>query len=78
MGGSSPHTTLLNQIKNFVLTDEVDVRMLHNTLKRQVNIWWEVLSFCVLTMSKWFQTPICGGEPGDEGSRPFGRSEAIH
>ena len=38
MGGSSPHTTLLNQIKNFVLTDEVDIRMLHNTLKRQVNI----------------------------------------
>ena len=37
MGGSSPHTTLLNQIKNFVLTDEVDVRVLHNTLKRQVN-----------------------------------------
>lgn len=36
MGGSSPHTTLLNQIKNFILTDEVDTRSLHNTLKRQV------------------------------------------
>ena len=36
-GGSSPHTTLLNQIKNFILTDEVDVRSLYNTLRRQVD-----------------------------------------
>ena len=34
-GGSSPHTTLLTQIKNFILTDEVDIRSLHTTLKRQ-------------------------------------------
>lgn len=36
MFGSSPHTTLLNQIKNFVLTDEVDVTSLHSCLGRQV------------------------------------------
>ncbi len=34
-GSSSPHTTLLTQIKNFILTDEVDIRSLHTTLKRQ-------------------------------------------
>ena len=36
VGGSSPHTMLLNQIKNFVLTDEVDVKKISNTMKRQV------------------------------------------
>ena len=36
MVGSSPHTTLLNQIKNFVLTDEVDVNSLRSCLGRQV------------------------------------------
>ena len=44
MGSSSPHTTLLNQIKNFVLTDEVEVKSLHNTLQRQVNSQGEVAS----------------------------------
>lgn len=34
--GSSPHTTLLTQIKNFILTDEGDIKTLHHTLKRQV------------------------------------------
>ncbi len=34
-GGSSPHTTLLTQIKNLILTDEVNVRSLHLSLKRQ-------------------------------------------
>ncbi len=34
-GGSSPHTTLLTQVKNLILTDEVDIRSLHATLKRQ-------------------------------------------
>ena len=37
MVGSSPHTTLLNQIKNFVLTDEVDVNSLRSCLGRQVS-----------------------------------------
>ena len=36
MVGSSPHTTLLNQIKSFVLTDEVDVNSLRSCLGRQV------------------------------------------
>lgn len=36
MGGSSHHTMLLNQIKNFVLTDDVDVKLLTTTLQRQV------------------------------------------
>jgi E3 ubiquitin-protein ligase HERC2 len=36
MVGSSLHTTLLNQIKNFVLTDEVDVNSLRGCLGRQV------------------------------------------
>ena len=37
MGGSSHHTMLLNQIKNFVLTDDVDVKLLTTTLQRQVH-----------------------------------------
>lgn len=36
-GGSSPHTTLLMQIKNFILTSEVDITTLHHTLKRQAS-----------------------------------------
>jgi E3 ubiquitin-protein ligase HERC2 len=34
--GSSLRTTLLTQIKNFVLTDEGNLGVLHNTLQRQV------------------------------------------
>lgn len=37
VSGSSPHTLLLNQIKSFVLTDEVVVKTLTKTLKRQVS-----------------------------------------
>ena len=36
MGGLSQSTQLLGQIKNFVLTEEVDVRFLHSTVKKQV------------------------------------------
>lgn len=36
VGTSSHHTLLLNQIKNFVFTDDVDVKMLCTVLKRQV------------------------------------------
>ena len=36
VGTSSPHTMLLNQIKNFVLTDEVNVKVLSFSLKTQV------------------------------------------
>ena len=36
MGGISQSTQLLGQIKNFVLTEEVEVRFLHSTLRRQV------------------------------------------
>ena len=36
VGMSSHHTLLLNQIKNFVFTDDVDVNKLCTALKRQV------------------------------------------
>ena len=42
MGGASQHTQLLAQIKNFVLTDEVDVRALLPTLRKQVSLLWVV------------------------------------
>lgn len=38
MGGHSLHTTLLHQMKNFVLSDEGDVKVLLGTLKTQVSI----------------------------------------
>ena len=38
MGGVSQSTQLLGQIKNFVLTEEVDVRLLHSTVKKQVRL----------------------------------------
>lgn len=37
VGTSSHHTLLLNQIKNFVITDDVDVKILCKVLKRQVH-----------------------------------------
>ena len=39
---ASQHTQLLAQIKNFVLTDEVDVRALLPTLRKQVSLLWVV------------------------------------
>ena len=36
VGMSSHHTLLLNQIKNFIFTDDVDVNKLCTALKRQV------------------------------------------
>ena len=38
MGGLSQSTQLLGQIKNFVLTEEVDVKSLHTTLRKQVSL----------------------------------------
>lgn len=53
VGGSSQHTMLLNQIKNFILTDEVDIKLLNSILKRQVStghcvpvIWYDLYT-CV-------------------------------
>ena len=37
VGGSSQYALLINQIKNFILTDEVNVKLLSTTLKRQVS-----------------------------------------
>ena len=37
MGGVSQSSQLLGQIKTFVLTEEVDVKALHYTLRKQVS-----------------------------------------
>ncbi len=34
--GGSQHATLQAQIKNFILMDDVDIRLLHKSLQRQV------------------------------------------
>ena len=44
MGGISQSTQLLSQIKNFVLTEEVNVRFLHSTVRKQVSD----VTMCVL------------------------------
>ena len=38
MGGVSQSTQLLGQIKTFVLTEEVNVRSLHATVRKQVSL----------------------------------------
>lgn len=54
-GGSSPHTTLLQQIKNFILTDEVDIHSMDTTLRRQsvrANIRLEGVRFLLQILAK--------------------------
>ena len=49
MGGLSQGTQLLAQIKDFVLTEEVNVRSLHSTVRKQVSLTCVVcqVSVCV-------------------------------
>ena len=65
-----PRTTLLNQIKNFVLTctDQLDViqEAAQHPQETGEYLWWEVLPIWSLQCQNG---PFCGGEPGNEGSR---------
>ena len=70
MGGAFPRTTLLNQIKNFVLTctDQLDViqEAAQHPQETGEYLWWEVPPIWSLQCQNG---PFCGREPGDEGSR---------